>query len=278
VSERSGDGGTGRTDRECSRLKRRRRRGALRPFSLKPLGKSGQGHERGAPMSAVAFRRMVLAVPNPARRRASPQFWTALRQAQSLDDGAVPTDTVGALIDAFEADWPKLRRKIAESTQYQYRRQLRRARKMWGSLLAKGLRPAHVQRAMQELAGKPGAANGFLAAMQALSKWGRAKDLLDYPLTDGVEAYRIEGGHRPWSDEQIACADQHLTGMIGSCGVDESAVDHSREAVQLMVACTDPRFLNERRMVRLDPTAQLVLCRAPSPGSELAPWGRVLSE
>jgi hypothetical protein len=23
---------------------------------------------------------------------------------------------------------------------------------------------------------------------------------------------------------------------------------------------------------------QLVLCRAPSPGSELAPWGRVLSE
>ena len=65
---------------------------------------------------------------------------------------------------------------------------------------------------------------------------------------------------------------------FGSCGVDESAVDHSREAVQLMVACTDPRFLNERRMVRLDPTAQLVLCRAPSPGSELAPWGRVLSE
>src|SRR4029077_4593606 len=33
---------------------------------------------------------------------------------------------------------------------------------------------------------------------------------------------------------------------FGSCGVDESAVDHSREAVQLMVAYTDPRFLNER--------------------------------
>ena len=127
----------------------------------------------------------------------SPEFWTALRQAQGLDDGSVPTDTVGALIDAFEADWPKLRRKIAESTQYQYRRQLRRARTMWGSLLATGLRPAHVQRAMEQLADKPGAANGFLAAMQALSKWGRAKGLLDYPLTDGVEAYQIEGGHRP---------------------------------------------------------------------------------
>jgi hypothetical protein len=93
----------------------------------------------------------------------SPEFWVAMRQAQGLDDGAVPTDTVAALIDAFEADWPKLRRKIAESTQYQYRRQLRRARTMWGSLLATGLRPAHVQRAMEQLADKPGAANGFLA-------------------------------------------------------------------------------------------------------------------
>jgi integrase len=77
-----------------------------------------------------------------------------------------------------------------------------------------GLRPAHVQRAMEQLADKPGAANGFLAAMQALSKWGRAKGLLDFPLTDGVEAYQIEGGHRPWSDEQIACAHEHLTGMV----------------------------------------------------------------
>src|SRR5262245_56415389 len=144
----------------------------------------------------------------------SPEFWTTLRQAQGISDGVAPTDTVGALIDAFEADWPKLRRKIAESTQYQYRRQLRRARMMWGSLLATGLRPAHVQRAMEQLADKPGAANGFLAAMQALSKWGRAKGLLDYPLTDGVEAYQIAGGHRPWTDEQIACAHEHLTGMV----------------------------------------------------------------
>ena len=47
--------------------------------------------------------------------------------------------------------------------------------------------------AMEKLADTPGAANGFLAAMQALSKWGRAKDLLDFPLTDGVEAYQNRG-------------------------------------------------------------------------------------
>src|SRR5262245_19041713 len=55
----------------------------------------------------------------------APEFWAALRQAQGINDTSVPTDTVNALIDAFQADWPRLRRKIAESTKYQYRRQLR---------------------------------------------------------------------------------------------------------------------------------------------------------
>ena len=147
----------------------------------------------------------------------SPEFWTALRQAQGVGgdgDGAVPTDTVGALIDAFEADWPKLRRKIAESTKDQYKRQFRRARKMWGALAAKGLRPSHVRQAMEKLAETPGAANNFLGAMQALSKWGRAKGLLDFPLTDGVEAYQMDGGHKPWTDEQIKVAHEHLTGDV----------------------------------------------------------------
>jgi integrase len=144
----------------------------------------------------------------------SPGFWQALRQLQGISDGAVPTDTVGALIDAFEADWPKLRRKIAESTQDQYRRQFRRARKMWGALGASGLRPSHVQQAMEKLADTPGAANNFLGAMQALSKWGRAKGLLDFPLTDGVEAFQTDGGHQPWSDEQVKVAHDYLTGMI----------------------------------------------------------------
>src|SRR5262245_5007061 len=51
----------------------------------------------------------------------APEFWVALRQAQGISTASVPTDTVAALIDAFEADWPKLRRKIADGTQDQYR-------------------------------------------------------------------------------------------------------------------------------------------------------------
>jgi integrase len=144
----------------------------------------------------------------------APEFWEALRQAQGIGTTAVPTDTVGALLDAFEADWPKLRRKIAESTQDQYRRQFRRARKMWGALVATGLRPSHVQHAMEELSATPSAANNFLGAMQALSKWARRKGLIDASLTDAVERYETDGGHRPWTDEQIAAAHEHLTGMV----------------------------------------------------------------
>src|SRR4051812_8014786 len=57
----------------------------------------------------------------------SPEFWTALRQAQGIV-GPVATDTVGAMIDGFVADWPNLPRSLAATTQDNYRRGLARAR------------------------------------------------------------------------------------------------------------------------------------------------------
>ena len=32
--------------------------------------------------------------------------------------------------------------------------------------------------------------------------------------TDGVEAYQMDGGHKPWTDEQIKVAHEHLTGDV----------------------------------------------------------------
>ncbi len=143
----------------------------------------------------------------------SPEFWQALRQAQGIV-GPVPTDTINALIDAYEAAWPKLPKKLSEGTQDQYRRALKRARKMWGALHAKGLRPTHVRAAMEDIADSPGAANNFLSAMRALSSWARARDHIDFPLTDGIRPYEKSGGHRPWTDEQIKVAHEHLIGMV----------------------------------------------------------------
>ena len=42
----------------------------------------------------------------------SPEFWNAIRQAQGIV-GPVPTDTINALADAYEAAWPRLPRKLA---------------------------------------------------------------------------------------------------------------------------------------------------------------------
>jgi integrase len=142
-----------------------------------------------------------------------PEFWTALRQAQGVI-GPVATDNMDALIDAYIAAWPTLPEKLAEGTQALYLRNLKRARELWGKLPGKGLRPVHIRAVMQQLAETRGAANNFLSTMRSLSAWARVNDKIDAPLCDGIKPYRMDGGHRPWTDEQITVAHEHLTGMI----------------------------------------------------------------
>lgn len=146
----------------------------------------------------------------------SPDFWTALQQAQGMagDVGVLSVESVGGLIDAFIRDWPHLRRKIAKSTQKKYEYDFNRAKAMWSAMAAKNLRPMHVQHAMDKMSDTPGAANNLLGAMQALSKWALRKGYIESSLTEGVEAYEKDGGHIPWTDEQIKCAHEHLTGDV----------------------------------------------------------------
>ena len=143
----------------------------------------------------------------------SPEFWTALRQAQGVV-GPVATDTVNALIDAFETAWPTLRRKLSASTQAAYRRYLKIARDAWGELKANGLRPVHLQAMMDGLATTPGKANAFLGTMSALSVWARARDHISQSFVEGVRPFELKGGHKPWTPVQIEAAKQNLTGMI----------------------------------------------------------------
>src|SRR5262249_5733956 len=56
----------------------------------------------------------------------SPDFWTALRQAQGIV-GPVASDTVEAMIDAYMAAWPTLPKKLAPETQRLYLRGLKQA-------------------------------------------------------------------------------------------------------------------------------------------------------
>jgi hypothetical protein len=103
---------------------------------------------------------------------------------------------------------------VATDTLYHYRRALQVAKDAWGPLPIAGLRPAHVATAMKGLAGTPAKANQFLALMKQLSGWASTQDLITQSLVEGVKTFKTNGGHKPWTVEQLAAADTHLTGAV----------------------------------------------------------------
>ncbi|WP_246684125.1 MULTISPECIES: integrase [unclassified Mesorhizobium] len=145
----------------------------------------------------------------------SPEFWVAVRQAQGLV-GPVATGSIGALIDAYEAAWPGLPRKLADSTREKYRQSLKAVREAWGELQADSLRPSHVQALVETIgAGKPGSANNVLDALRAMCRWACGpRELLSRDPTQGVAHFEGGEGHKPWTPEQLEWADRNLTGML----------------------------------------------------------------
>lgn len=141
----------------------------------------------------------------------SPEFWHALRQAQGTAQ-AGGQGTVNAAIDAYltSNDYAVL----AKGTQGNYRRFLGIARRAWGELAIEGLRPVHVQTVIDQMAERPSNANNFLVAMRVLSGWARKRDFVGHSLVEGVEGYRLTGGHKPWSQEQITAAHERLKGAL----------------------------------------------------------------
>ena len=145
----------------------------------------------------------------------TPEFWNAVRQAQGAV-GPTPTDTIGALIDAFEVSWQTRQRKISRGTQEHYRRYLKPARTAWADLPARQLRPRHVDALIRKIgADKPGAANNVLDALKAMVAWANGPvELLTHDPTQGVERFAKGEGHRPWTPEQLGYAEQNFKGVI----------------------------------------------------------------
>ena len=51
--------------------------------------------------------------------------------------------------------------------------------------------------------------DGLLAVFKAIERWAVVRDLLSRPITLGVETGRPEGGHIPWNDTQVECAERY---------------------------------------------------------------------
>jgi integrase len=46
-------------------------------------------------------------------------------------------------------------------------------------------------------------------ALKAVEKWAVVRDLLPYPITTGTEVIGSKGGHKPWTDAQVAAAEHY---------------------------------------------------------------------
>lgn len=78
-----------------------------------------------------------------------------------------------------------------------------------GELSVEVVRPALIQAFLDGYAGRPGKQMAALTAIKQLERWAIVRDLLPYPITTGVEVERSDGGHVPWSDAQVALAEEH---------------------------------------------------------------------
>jgi hypothetical protein len=140
----------------------------------------------------------------------SPEFWAALREAQGKS--AVPiVNTVNLVADEYLAAASP---SLSASAFDHYQRALGIAKKAWGTLAIEGVRPAHVKKLMDGMATTPAKANQFLSVMKIFSGWAIVSDKITQSLTEGVKPYKTGGGHKPWSDTQIAVAKSKLTGEV----------------------------------------------------------------
>ena len=76
----------------------------------------------------------------------------------------------------------------------------------FGELSVDVVRPSIIQAHLDGLAEYPGKQSIAKTALKAVEKWALVRDLLPYPITTGTEIIRSDGGHEPWTDEEIEIA------------------------------------------------------------------------
>jgi hypothetical protein len=149
-------------------------------------------------------------LPNDPR---TPEFWTALRQAQGLAKKGGGGNTVNTLIDAYTAHTDFT--SCSQSSQDKYIQYLQIVREAWGEIDPNEIDPTHDRELMDTLSETPAKANSVLTVIRNISDFGIArKGFNKRSLCEGVKRYEMTGGHKPWTPEQIKVAMEKLTGVV----------------------------------------------------------------
>ncbi len=120
------------------------------------------------------------------------------QQAARITDGCF-----AMVIRAF-MDSPKFK-GYGASTQDNWGRQLRLASRpdTLGGLSIYKIRPALVQAFLDGLSDRPGKQGVCLRVFKQLERWAIVRDMLPQAITTGVEIEKSDGGHAPWTHEQV---------------------------------------------------------------------------
>jgi integrase len=122
----------------------------------------------------------------------------------------ITEDSFAALVRLYFTANPKWQ-TYSSSTQITWKRELTLAAHpdCLGAISLQEIRPSLVQAFMDGIADRPGKQGAALRALKQLEKWAIVRDYLPRPITTGIEIGHSDGGHIPWTDEQVAAAEQH---------------------------------------------------------------------
>jgi integrase len=115
-----------------------------------------------------------------------------------------------SVIRAYQSS-PNYLTRLAPSTQRLYNDVLRIAERedALGGLSVTVIRPALVQAFLDGLSATPGRQKIARTALSAVQKWALVRDLLPYPIMTGTYTLQMDGGHEPWSLDQVRLAEAH---------------------------------------------------------------------
>lgn len=116
-------------------------------------------------------------------------------------------ESYGQVIRAYRSS-PKFLGTSA-ATQVSWNRELKLAEEILGHFSNLEIGPAEVQDFLDGIAEYPGKQKVALTALRQVDKWALVRRKLKTPATFGCEAPGSDGGHIPWSDEQVAIGEQN---------------------------------------------------------------------
>lgn len=121
----------------------------------------------------------------------------------------VTEDSFAALVRAYLAS-PKFA-GYADNTKRRWGYELSFAARpdCLGALSLHEIRPSLVQAFFDGLADRPAKQASALAVFKELEKWAIVRDILPRQITLGVTIEESDGGHIPWSAEQVAMAERY---------------------------------------------------------------------